>query len=388
MRTANILFIAVLALAMVSCSSPDMTTPEPSDVTISTSRGADESRWVWGNWLMHVPEDQSSIEVVPVRTADLHFNVKMLLEQSPCDKCIWVNKFVNNGDGTISAEIKIRHPYPANPYYTGFDVRGIFHTTANYFFPLPSGPTLGFYIPALEVGDPQLLNPDGYTDAYQVNHQYWAPIFNYQPGGDLGGTFETEYPGWQPPEMPFINYYSSEVRRQFASSAVIARTYHIALPPGAWDFGYTVDACWAPPTKSPVTDIETDFPVQANSIGQPYRIDLLISGPLVGSIPSTLTIRHYWHNPGVLQYVYATGVFVPLTLKNTKVDAGQPVIVGDYMEWTLEIANELGAPPGLYPLFNNGDAMTIEGMSYLHDIEKDYARNDGMTQVLWIEVVE
>ena len=107
----------------------------------------------------------------------------------------------------------------------------------------------------------------------------------------------------------------------------------------------------------------------------------------MGSIPSTLTIRHYWHCPGVLQYIYGTGVFIPLSIKNTDTYSGPPVIVGDNcLEWTVEIANELGAPPGRYPLLNSGDAMTVEGMSYLHDIEKHYARNDGMTQVLWIEV--
>jgi hypothetical protein len=387
MRTGIIVLIIALSVAMVSCSATEFTTPDSTGIAGATNRiTAESDRWVWGNWRMHVPADHSSIEVIPVRSADLHYNVKMLLEQAPCDTCIWVSKFVNNGDGTISVDVKIRHPYPGNTYYTGFDVRGIFHTQASYYFPEPNLPGIGHYIPTLETGDPQLLNPDGYTKAYYPSAYPWPPIFKYQPDGDLGGTFEGEEWGWVPPYMPFINYYSSEVRRHFASNAVVTRTYHIALPPGEWDFGYTVDACWAAPTVFPVTDIETDFPKQANTL-KCYRLDAFMSGPLVGNSPSTLTVRAYSHLPEILQYFYAIAVRVSLSIEDDVIQHGNPVVVGDeYTEFTCTFANDLSAPSGMYPLLVTGVGLHGVGDDYLDDIENDWERSVSTSQVVWFEV--
>ena len=388
MRTGIIILIAGLAVALASCSAAEMTSPNSAGLTGAIDKSAAESaRWVWGNWRMHIPEDHMSIELVPVRSADLHYNVKMLLEQNPCDNCIWVSKFVNNGDGTISVDIKIRHPYIGNDYYTGFDVRGIFHTTASYPFPEPDAPgPLLHFIPTLETGDPQLLNPDGYTQAYTWANPNWAPIFKYQPGGDLGGTFEGEDWDFQPPCLPFINYYSSKVRRHFASSAVVSRTYNIALPAGEWDFGYSVDACWAPPTNFPVFNIETDFPMRANTL-HAYRMDAFMSGPLIGDNPTTLTVRVYNHFPEILQFYNHVVIRIPLCLNDDKIYSGGPVFVGDeYVEFTCDIANVLGAPDGIYPLLITGVGTTLPGDSYLWGIEKNWFRNAKNSQVVWLEV--
>ena len=44
------------------------------------------------------------------------------------------------------------------------------------------------------------------------------------------------------------------------------RTYDIDLPPGAFTFGYSVDASWEPPNPYPPVVIPDDFPITANSL--------------------------------------------------------------------------------------------------------------------------
>ncbi len=381
--------LLVAAFAMISCSGANPALPG-TDVPEKARDGmeTESNRWVWGNWRMHVPEDHSSIEITPVRGAELHYNVKMLLENGPCDNCIWVSAFKNNGDGTISVDISIRHPYPGNDYYTGFDVRGIFYTTANYHieFPEGGGPGGGPIIPSISTGDPELLNPDGFTNAYDPStNQYIGPIFYYQPGGDLGATLEVEdlgfYLGWM--LWPYIDYYSTEQRRAFTSGATVTRTYHVALPPGEWEFGYSVDACWAKPINVPVTNIETDFPEQANTL-RPYRMDAFVSGPLIGQEPSELTVRVYHHIPDLLPHIDRVNVNASTFWESTFFY--DSVIVDDtYVEFKWEFANWYNATPGRY-------AMEIhyrcddEFYYYVNEIEHWYNRNATIRQIVWVTI--
>jgi hypothetical protein len=316
----------------------------------------------------------------------------VLLEQAPCDNCLWVNKLVNNGDGTVSIDISIRHPYPGNRYYTGFDVRGILHTTTHYEIKNPyASDHPQYYLPAVETGDPELLNPDAYI--YGQDYSPWAfptsdpPIFKYQPGGDLGGTFDEddkEFEGWNE-AWPFINYYSSETRRHFATHETVTRTYHIALPPGDCEFGYTVDACWAKPIKIPVTDVEIDFPMQANTLCA-YRMDAFISGPLIGLEPSMVTFRVYNHFPELLEF-YDYAFFLTDCIEGSPnyQDEGPTIIDDEYVEFKYKLVNELGRPPGRYPiLFLCG--LSTPGCHYCNQIEEDWNRNCAICQVLWVTV--
>jgi hypothetical protein len=297
---------------------------------------------------------------------------------------------VNNGDGTISVDITIRHPFPANRYYTGFDVRGILYTPAHCFFKdNPDDPDVAWLFPALETGDPEVLNPDGYTNAFSPfmpNQWKYPPILKYQPGGDLGGTFDEDDKEFEGNNelFPFICYYSSEVRRHFATNEKVTRTYHIALPPGPWEFGYSVDACWAPPINVPVLDVETDFPMQANTL-LTYKIDMFISGPLVGIEPSTVTIRVYSHFTDVLE-LFGKGCITIHPNRLTGYWEGPdegPIIVGDdYVEYTYELVNLVGKAPGIYPIL----VLCSMSSPYLDDIELKWWLNASYCQILWVTV--
>lgn len=380
---------------LAGCSGLNATAPSPDlpDGLLESS-GCVSNRWVWGNWTIYVPADQSYAEAIPVRTTEMHYNVKTLLENSPCSSCLWVSKFLNNGDGTISIDISIRHPYPGNNYFTGFDVRGIFYSSAHYFIENPENPTEDLrYFPSLQAGDPQVLNPDGYTQAF---HPFKydpskPPIIRYQSGGKLGGTFDKDDQEEQYGEAywPYICYYSSDIRRHFAVSATITRIYHIALPPGPWEFGYSVDACWAPPTNVPVYDIEKDFPWQANTLN-PYDIQAFISGPLVGYNPAIVTARFYMHVPELYKYYHSAIMYAQCyTYDPYPILTFNPIIVSDeYVEFTWELVNQAQRPPGSYPVLLVA-YMGTDGDDYLYyekGITELWWENATIAAVLWVTV--
>lgn len=394
MRICLIVLLLTLTVGLISCSSQSPATPDCIDlVDKDTSSIENTDRWIWGNWTMHISSDHSSIEVVPVRSADKHFNVKILLEQAPCDNCLYVSNFENHGDGTISIDVTIRHPYPTNDFFTGFDVRGIVYTSTSYTIMPPDHPDEWnyYHIPALETGDLEVLNPNGYTNAFTPFRDLSKPpIFRYQPDGDLGGTFDEEDEQFlSDMELwPFKCYYSSENRRYFASNAVLTQTYHIALPPGEWEFGYSVDASWAPPTTIPVTDIETDFPPQANTLLH-YRVDMDISGPLVGLTPSTMTVRLYHYIPEV-HYLYE---FTDINLYTNCIEDsdflqhpdGPTFICDEYVEFAYDLVNELQRPPGRYPVLA---FCSLADNDFLDQFEEKWWKNADYHQILWVTVAE
>jgi hypothetical protein len=111
-------------------------------------------------------------------------------------------------------------------------------------------------------GGGELLNPDGYSCYLIPGGAYsddW-PIFNYQPG---------KYAVEPTPQFTTVNPYklfaSDNERRMFLVSDMITREYHFILPPGEFCFGYAVDASWWPPSKLPVTNPASDFPLEANA---------------------------------------------------------------------------------------------------------------------------
>jgi len=380
----RLLMILLLVFTIISCSGVNPTVPGQLSTYSEKETSVNESsRWVWGNWTFHIPEDHNSISIYTDRSAARHFNVKMLLEKSPCDKCIWISGYKNNGDGTVSISISLRHPYPGYAYYTGFDVRGILHLPTSYhvgYF------TDGFRISSLSLGDPELLNPDGYTMAYDPLDQHNdQPIFKYQPYGDLGGGYDLEDRKKYPCTlfMPFIYFYSSPIRQQFSSSSVVSRTYHLALPEGEWDYGYSVDACWAKPTKIPVENIVEDFPINANTM-EAYRIDVSISGPLVGEEPSLLTMRAYKHSPELLANTSGGGLNAEcLDGWWAGHSSTNPVNITDqFIEYNFEIRNLLHRPPSIYPVTLS--APTTD--TYAWYIEESYWENSYFNQVFWVTV--
>jgi len=256
--------LVIIFLCGCATGPLDAVTPGSSiDVDLSTQayQAPDGPYNLWGEWTLFIDESHTSAQMVPVRGARLHLNALKFLE-TQCGDCVEITKLENNGDSTIDLTVRIKHPWPGVPQYTGFDVKGIImfngsHAVPNQLY-LPHYPT-DYVLSWRLMGDPELLNADGFTQRWCPALETGGnpPMLSYWKGKYASGTPTANING-------FLNFYSIEERHIFEHDASVERTYHIFLPPGPLIAGYAVDACWEPPTVTPVTDPVNDFPITAN----------------------------------------------------------------------------------------------------------------------------
>jgi len=228
--------------------------------------------WWQGEFFIDAAHER--VDVVPRRDMHLHLNALKFLEEY-CKDCLQITGIHNNGDSTIDLTVRITHPFKGFPQYTGFDVKGIIMFNGSYEYP-NSGfykelPKPFFRVSWREMGDPEVLNPDGYVVRWSPQWQSGStlPIFSYWEGRFARGVPNADL-------NAYLNFYSHEERHMFASDASVSRTYHIWLPPGPVVAGYAVEACWEPPTVTPVTNPLEDFPVSANQ-GEAYHFKFVVN---------------------------------------------------------------------------------------------------------------
>jgi len=300
-----ILIFAVCGMMVLGCGHGAPVVPDetcPQDLSACQSGTNDEGPYrLWGEWDLYISADHERVEAVPKRTARFHLNALKFLEET-CRDCLQILSVRNNYDGTIDLTIRITHPFNGFPQYTGFDVKGIIMFDGSYEYPIPSLDTRipvdgdFFRVSWKEYGDPEILNPDGYTFRWNPEWDEGSsrPILNYWPGRWSNGTPTAHI-------NAFLNFYSHEERHMFAHDRSVTRTYHIWLPPEPIVAGYAVEACWEPPTVTPVTDPLTDFPVTANQ-PEPYLFEVIINdgmpvtqcdGCCIGFIPLQCDISRF-----------------------------------------------------------------------------------------------
>ena len=277
----NALLVVVLAATVVGCAHAGRNPTVP--VTPGGDQGAHASRLhseltdtaaqtvdrdgpyqLWGEWTFFINAERDRVDVVPRRDMHFHLNALRFLEEY-CKDCLQITGIKNNGDSTIDLTVRITHPFKGFPQYTGFDVKGIIMFNGSHAIPTPPQFETRGWIPSpcmvswRELGDPELLNPDGYTPRWNPAWDSGSdmPIFNYWKGRYARGVPNADL-------NAFLNFYSHEERLMFAHGASVSRTYHIWLPPGPVVAGYAVEACWEPPIKTPVTNPIEDFPISAN----------------------------------------------------------------------------------------------------------------------------
>jgi hypothetical protein len=277
----NIL-LALLAATAVGCAhstavAPGMTGGDPGLGLPDAGQAAavNDPHRLFGEWRFFIDAEHESVDVVPRREARFHLNALKFLE-SYCTDCLKITGIKNNGDSTIDLTVQITHPFKGYPQYTGFDVKGIIMFSGSYEY--PADPFDDFHVPSptflvswRNMGDPELLNADGYTPRWSPQYDSGSdlPIFNYWKG-----KYASEGPFAD--LNAFLNFYSVEERHMFAVDAQVSRTYKIYMPTSKIVAGYAVEACWEPPTVMPVTNPLTDFPVTANQT-EAYRFHYVVN---------------------------------------------------------------------------------------------------------------
>ena len=262
-----IFFLLVSTLLLNGCSASDpVSTAIDTPLPISTQQVIpdDDPHRLWGEFTFYIDETHTNVDVVPKRNGRFHLNALKFLEDY-CSDCLEIVKIQNNGDSTIDLTIRITHPFTGFPEYTGFDVKGIImfdgswtHEGHFYHPPWPEP----FRVSWRGLGDPQVLNADGYTLRWSPSYDSGnsQPIFNYYEGKYASGTPTANLNAYK-------NFYTHENRHMFMTDGAVTRTYTIWLPPGeVITAGYAVEACWEPPLNTPVTDPINDFPLTANQV--------------------------------------------------------------------------------------------------------------------------
>ena len=371
MRMVWVVVPVALFFSLSACAGSEQVQSPLTPTIINADVGMDAGprHRLWGYWEGYIPESHDSIELLPIRMADIHLNARRLLEDTVCKYCIQVlNVEIDQAQGTLKADIQLRHPYPGLDRFTAFDVRGVVISDGSLYFP-----ALDATVPDASLGDFTLLNPDGYTRLW--NTLEFPPgsgpfkILEYSRGkfaapGDFTGTVN-----------PFIEY-SQWPRSHFPAGGTMIRQFILKLVPGAIRFGYAVDASWEPPKIDPPVDIEYSFPPSANAI-EPYVMTINQDDLLYDEIGSTADINvSCVDRQSVVAF---TGVETFLEAPDLWTGTINPVTIGiapDPPPWWnmlsagFDVINELGASPGSYPaLFMIMDP--VEDF-YLGDINHAY----------------
>ncbi len=262
MMNKNNLWTSLLPLLLISiligCSG-DATAPDGAPIS---DKSADTlaSRQLWGLWDVTVDGKSGTIDAVPIRGAEIRVNVLVFLEPPQMSNLkidfsdLKIIPPSGGNDGRVLVDVIIKHPFPGQTFFTGFDVKGI-------------------------VFGPRLDNADGST-------RWWNPVeftgagrYGFQPGllgtpdvsGFTGIINDYKYFAYMLGENESLSDWSTaskmiSYRGHFPAGETLSRHYEINFGPDAADFmkfQYAVDASWAAPVGDPPYDW-TEFPPKAN----------------------------------------------------------------------------------------------------------------------------
>ena len=123
--------VALVLMAMtflVGCSGGSPVIPQleaaKQGILHEQAKDYETAYHLWSEGSMYINAAHDRIDVVPKRAARLHLNALKFLEDY-CSNCLQVVRLKNNGDSTVDLTVKITHPFPGYPEFTGFDVKGI-----------------------------------------------------------------------------------------------------------------------------------------------------------------------------------------------------------------------------------------------------------------------
>jgi len=200
-----VLFILICMTVLISACTgthdPVQTLPVRLSDGDYSFEPAGPNRLVLGAWNILIDIENNTVEAVPLRTADFHFNVTPMITPPKCYDCFLAkNLSYDPVEMIVTVDIGFRNP----SNITGYDVRGII---TNF-------------------GTKELLNPDGYTD-----------LFGPTPG-ELN---------------PFIAFDTGVGNREFPALTDQFETIQIFNPvwPSFQPLQYIVEASWPDNCKEP-----------------------------------------------------------------------------------------------------------------------------------------
>jgi hypothetical protein len=352
MTRVTVLLVALVLSGCALVGNPVEPSGTQGDPAVGSEYGKqDQAHNMWGYWSIEIDPLTDKFEIVPVREAAFHANIRKFLEDgTPCSNCLKITKIVDGTSGTKLIDIQITHPFSGSNLYTGFDVRGIVMWNGSEVWP----------VSGLRTQDPDsldgyVLNAGGYTTLF-------SPTF-FPPGTDdpLFTYSKGKLATPQPPTStlnPYIDYWTDVNRHMFHSGVAVTRTYEIRYPSGgAFRMGYAIDSCWDVPTTNPPESVPDDFPIKANR-PEPYKVQCFQPAAIGAEVGSTgeLQIRAYdWQ-------LDAGNAFVecPELWDGKEFDVSNDPET-DGTTFHVAIENEKGAVAGIYrALIGVQDGIAVE----------------------------
>ncbi len=273
--TGVVLLVALFALG---CSAGGYDAPMLPNNTPGSLNAAGISHHTWGLWQFTADPEAGILDVVQLRTGNLHLNALPFLEPPPY-LFLTLESPPHFEGNQLDVDIGLRHPFLGYARYTGFDVCGVLIT---------NGSVSGFTDPDLQMageGDTRLLNPDGYS-------RWWNPaefpinngtIFGYTDGLLGAPDSYTDYNCTLNAYKYFcddlddpddsLSDVTLESRGMFGAGQKNTRHYTMEIGDEGLIFNYAVDACWKFPQGNPPYEVPGSFPPGANR-PEAWRVDV------------------------------------------------------------------------------------------------------------------
>ena len=250
-----LIFLTLIFLTIgiaAGCSSGGDTPLAPGDGIARESSG-EPAHMLWGMYQFVLDKHSATMDIIPIRAADMHVNVLPFLEP-PAFVNVSLESLHINGN-IVEADIGLRHPFLGLAEFTGFDVSGIL---------IGSGSITGFPDTGIRLAGPgnvRLLNADGYSRWWNpTEFPHNAGMLGYVDGllgtPDFAGNFNATVNGYKyfcddltSPNAP-LSDVDPLYRGMFTPGNKIVRRYTIDMGAGLV-FNYALDACWEYPIGSP-----------------------------------------------------------------------------------------------------------------------------------------
>jgi len=121
-----ILFVVIFSFLLIAGCSGGGEVMAVSD--LPRDGGSTSVHQLWGYYEFRADPTSGTLDVIPLRGAEMHLNALPFLEPPPLVNLTF-DSLEFNGD-IIEADIGLRHPFIGLTEFTGFDVCGILSQTA------------------------------------------------------------------------------------------------------------------------------------------------------------------------------------------------------------------------------------------------------------------
>lgn len=348
-RTTLICIVFIILLSIIGCSSGGNNAVTPSEPTRPTA--ANSSHELWGLWQFAADPEAETLDVVQLRTSEMHLNARPFLEP-PALVYLTLESIEFNGD-IIDTEIGLRHPFVGLTEFTGFDVCGTLISNGSYG---------GFTDSAIHYagpGDTYLLNPDGHSRWWNPDEFPHDPtIFAYNDGllgaPDSYADYNSTLNGYKyfcddldDPDDP-LTEVMQENRGMFSAGQKNVRLYSIQLGTEGLIFNYAVDASWQFPQGDPPWTAPDDFSPSANRVEPWYIAVNEISNNLYyyndiggGSIELSIDVYDWFDAETNVLYIEAANGVIPQLGPVSPVGGGE-----GYSTYTVDIPSAFPVTAG------------------------------------------